>query len=141
LNKEFEHENNGLFGVTPSGNFYVSCKHSWFNLHNSFLNRNYHLRNTNPQYFKKFYKPELRKPANQIQESIDRNQVDPLFKRIDDPFHLAGDKTLHGEQIQMHFNDDDKSALNIDGTWKHKKFDLPNRIKDQLIEWGFVLPD
>jgi hypothetical protein len=142
LNNEFPDDNNGLLGLNATvRNLYVSCDITWFELHANFVKNHYEIRETHFKHFKKFYQPELRIDANQINHNIDTGKMHPLFKRLDKPTHVMDKETLHGEKIQMHFNDKDKCALNIDGTWKHKSFDLPKDVKNQLIELGFILPD
>jgi hypothetical protein len=84
--------------------------------------------------------PSLTISGNEINSFIERKQTHPIFRRLDQPKQIEEGKMLHGEQIQMHFNDKDKSCLNIDGTWKHGSFDIPREAKDILKEWGFLLP-
>ena len=56
-----------------------------------------------------------------------------MFSRIDPP-------KVKGEQVHIHFGD--KSALNIDGTWKHAfKGEIPEEACKILNDWGFILPD
>jgi hypothetical protein len=76
---------------------------------------------------------QLNIPPNQIQQLINRGETNIIFKRIDTP------KVL-GEQIHIHFNDKAESALNIDGTWKHGAFTIPEEAKQILEGWGFTLP-
>lgn len=92
-------------------------------------------------YFNKFYKPTLKRSLNQINIDITQNNTHRLFERIDSPVRDPDGNILHGEKIQMHFRDSGSSALNIDGTWKHGGFDLPNQVCEILIEWGFILPE
>jgi hypothetical protein len=55
-----------------------------------------------------------------------------FFKRVDTP-------KVTGEQMHIHFNDKNLSALNIDGTWKHGGCDIPTEAKPILIAWGFKI--
>ncbi len=75
----------------------------------------------------------LKVAPNQIQTLIKKGQTESVFKRLDSP------KVL-GEQLHMHFKDDDESALNIDGSWKHGNYNIPTSAKEQLREWGFIVP-
>lgn len=84
--------------------------------------------------------PYLTVSANEINILIERKQTHAIFRRLDQPKQVEEGRTLHGEQIQMHFNDKEKSCLNIDGTWKHGSFDIPKDAKDILKKWGFFLP-
>jgi len=76
----------------------------------------------------------LKVSANQIQQLINTNQTESIFRRIDMPKIL-------GEQIHIHFKDENESALNVDGTWKHGGFNIPNDAKEELLNWGFILPN
>lgn len=75
----------------------------------------------------------LKVAPNQIQALIKKGQTESVFKRLDSPKIL-------GEQLHMHFKDDEESALNIDGSWKHGNYNIPTAAKDQLREWGFIVP-
>ena len=92
------------------------------------------------EYFSRFYIPILKEDANNINTQIRRHQTHRIFKRLDIPHIVENGVFLHGEQIQMHFNDRDESALNIDGTWKHGGFKIPREAHEILEEWGFLLP-
>jgi hypothetical protein len=76
---------------------------------------------------------QLKVSPNHIQTLIKRDQTESVFKRLDSPKIL-------GEQLHMHFKDDDESALNIDGSWKHGNYNIPAAAKDKLREWGFIVP-
>lgn len=91
-------------------------------------------------YFDEFFVPYLRVPPGSINIAIRRKTINPMFKRIDIPNNSPKGNLLHGEKIQIHFADNGKSALNIDGTWKHGKLDLTKEVKETLIGWGFKLP-
>jgi len=143
LDIEFANYNNGHFGCGRGlhGTRYVHDDNSWLKLHQDFVSSNPSLRATHYAYFKKFYIPQLTVSANQINDKIQKHQVHNIFRRLDIPTQVDNENTLHGEQIQMHFNDSSGSALNIDGTWKHGRFEVPAEACDKLIEWGFLLPD
>jgi hypothetical protein len=127
-----------LINVSPL----VCCEDSWNEFHKSYVtNFSREERITYRDYFIKFYNPELKVSAEQIQQLIYRNQEANCFVRIDTPSTDANGNILHGEQVHMHFNDNDDSALNLDGTWKHGKCDIPEAASNRLVEWGFVLPE
>lgn len=143
LNKEFVNSNNGLvgFNVAPPIPWQVYSKPSWVEFHRHFVKLHLDLRYSHPDYFKRYYVPALTESANQINTKIRKGQSHPFFLRLDDATHIENDKTLHGEKIQMHFNDKGLSALNIDGSWKHGKCEIPSDAKQQLEDWGFLLPE
>lgn len=143
LDDEFLNANNGLFGCRMEmvQNRHVYNDLSWKELHQAFVKANPGLRETHFEYFKNFYIPELAESANHINIRITRGQTHEIFNRLDTPNYTQNNYTLHGEQIHMHFNDNSRSALNIDGTWKHGGFEIPHDACDQLINWGFLLPD
>jgi hypothetical protein len=143
LNAEFPNQNNGQISLrvayppTP----YVYNRTSWIEFHRRYVSANgIRLRREEPDYFREFYIPELTTSANQIQEMIDKEQVPNIFKRVDSPKYIGNSIALHGEQTHMTFNDDDVSALNIDGTWKHGGFAIPADARNLLEEWGFIVP-
>ena len=76
-------------------------------------------------YFHEFFIPILTIKAGSLKESIRRGREHRIFKRLDLPSVVENDITLHGEQIQMHFNDTGRSALNMNGEWKHGGFSIP----------------
>ena len=120
---------------------YICNKDSWFNFHRVYVtDMTYSERCTNFKYFIKFFQYGLTVKPNQIEHVIKKKRVNPLFKRLDTPKQVDDDSTLHHEIVQMHFNDKSGSALNIDGTWKHGKFNLPNDVCETLSYWGFLLP-
>lgn len=143
LELEFPHQNNGLFGVFEGQiqEKYVNDQASWEKLHQNFVRNNPFFRKTHPAYFTEFFIPGLTLSANQINTMIQKEQVHGIFERLDTPTQLEEGSTLHREQIQMHFKDAQKSALNIDGTWKHGGFNIPADALNQLCEWGFRLPE
>jgi hypothetical protein len=137
----FQNANNGLIGCyyKPLPNKMVFCDNSLIALHSTFVNSNYNLRSINPEYFYKYYIPQLQIKPNTINDLISKKQVNNCFIRLDMPKMGANNMPLHGEKIQMHFSDSKKSCLNIDGTWKHAGFKIPEDAKIQLIEWGFIV--
>lgn len=142
LEQEFVGQNNGWLGLTPIDiPWYVSDEISWFNLHKEFILTKYDTIDHNTTYFHRFYEPILRVPPNSVNSLIHRKMINPIFRRLDIPTIVASSKSLHSEQVQMHFNDKDKSALNIDGTWKHGSFIIPQEARTLLISWGFKVPD
>ena len=143
LEREFPKENNSLvgFNCNQKPNNYVYDIQSWFSFHRVYVsNMAYSERCKNYNYFKKFFKENLTVHANQIENEIKKNRVNALFKRLDIPKQVDDTKILHNEKIQMHFNDKNGSALNIDGTWKHSKFKMPIDVCETLSKWGFLLP-
>lgn len=70
--------------------------------------------------------------ANRINDLIHRKLTHTFFKRVDT-------SKIKGEQMHIHFNDDDESALNVDGSWKHGKCDIPTEAKQLLVDWGFKI--
>ncbi|XVO23238.1 MAG: RHS repeat-associated core domain-containing protein [Betaproteobacteria bacterium] len=73
------------------------------------------------------------KPTNQLNAEIYRGQAPDGIKRVDDP-------RTYGEQKQVHFDDKKRSALNIDGTWKHGGMTLSNAQREWLVKHGWKLP-
>jgi hypothetical protein len=71
--------------------------------------------------------------AGGINNLIELKQTHIFFKRVDTP-------KIFGEQMHIHLNDKNKSALNLDGSWKHGKCEIPTEAKEILIGWGFTLP-
>lgn len=143
LENEFQNSNNGMLGldVPVQHNKQVFCKNSWIEFHRAYVKSNPELRRTNLEYFRKFYVPELRETPNQINALIRRQRVHQIFDRLDGPTQVNDEITLHAEQFHMHFRDNEQSALNIDGTWKHGGFNIPLEACQQLEEWGFLLPE
>jgi len=141
LKQEFKNENNGWIGIQAIEQpEYVFSKVSWVIFHQSFVSKNYTTISKDTEYFKMFYIPQLRIAPNKINQLIDKKQVPDIIDRLDTPTHVDDYKTLHGEQIQIHFKDDKKSALYLNGTWKHHGFDLSNEVKRFLIDLGFIIP-
>ncbi len=70
--------------------------------------------------------------ANRINDLIKRKLTHIFFKRVDTP-------KIIGEQMHIHLHDEDASALNIDGSWKHGGCDIPTEAKQILIGWGFKI--
>lgn len=140
MDGEFANENNGMLGVCNlTVNKYVFDPSTWHALHSLYVKDNPTTRTKCFKYFKKFYKPELTVDANSIKTLIRRRLAHDCFERLDTPTYTEDDQTLHGERVQMHFKNG--SALNINGEWKHGTFNIPKEAKEQLIEWGFLLPD
>jgi len=77
--------------------------------------------------------------ANKINYMIQKQELPALFRRIDLSKFGTDGKILHGEQIHMHFKDEDDSALNIDGSWKHGGFILTEECIYHLRLFGFKL--
>lgn len=126
----------------PCAEYLVHDESSWRQFHNNIVSKfNRIQRQQNIDYFLEYFIPTLNINQNQIANLILKNQVDPLFQRIESPTLNEHGEVLHGEKIHIHFSDAKGSALNIDGTWKHGGFDLPNEVCDKLIEWGFILPE
>ena len=69
---------------------------------------------------------------NQMNQAILRGQAPRGFIRVDSP-------RIPGEQYNIHF-DDGRSALNIDGTWKHGGLVLTRAQAEWLTENGWVVP-
>lgn len=145
LKRKFPNENCGYIGFKDSKITidYVSCESTLFSFHSNYVNNfDRKKRLEDNAYFMRFHIPNLKWDINQINKLIDKKgNLNPLFKRLDKPSYDPQGKLLHGEQIQIHFNDVNKCALNIDGSWKHKKFELPDDVCEKLIEWGFTLPE
>lgn len=143
LNRDFPGENNGYFGFCcECDDHLVHDYGTWFEFHRKYVSLLLvRSKRENIKYIKRFYTPSLPSSGYQINKAIETNQVHPVFKRLDNPTVIADNQTLHNEKIQMHFNDEKKSALNIDGTWKHGGFDISPKALIQLEQWGFLLPD
>lgn len=94
-----------------------------------------------PEYFRDYYIPKLKFSLNQINDEIKKGKYHQMFLRIDAPSIDPNGQTLHQEKIQMHFKDNKSSALNIDGTWKHGSFELNEDVCEQLVSFGFILPE
>ncbi|MFT3826396.1 MAG: hypothetical protein QM731_20905 [Chitinophagaceae bacterium] len=144
LNEEYPDQSNSLIGIYSDQlpEDYVYDEETWSDLHRRWVtlfSRNE--RNRQRKYFRRFFYPELLEDPNRINYMIKKGQVHSFFKRIDIPKFGGDGNPLHGEQVQIHFNDKGKSALNIDGTWKHGECKIPEAACEQLIEWGFLLPD
>jgi hypothetical protein len=71
--------------------------------------------------------------AGGINNLIILKQTHIFFKRVDTPKIL-------GEQLHIHLNDTNKSALNLDGSWKHGNCEIPIEAKEILVGWGFTMP-
>jgi hypothetical protein len=144
LSAEFADANNGLtgFNTAPTEERYVFDFHSWRDWHQKYVSKFSRAeRILKRTYFKKFFVPKLQVPPNYIKRLIQLGQAHPIFERLDTPTTVANDTTLHHEQVQMHFKDKKKCALNINGVWKHNQFEIPSDACDQLISWGFLLPE
>ena len=146
--KEFENElgqqRSGLMGfeLEKPQEKYVSCKVTLNKFHSEYASTfNRVQRNQNIKYFNEHYVVALKEDPNTINSLIRKKLVHPLFERLDIPKNDSTGQTLHGESIQMHFSDKKRSYLNISGKWKHEGFDLPKDVCDQLISWGFLLPE
>ncbi len=135
--------NNAWIGLQSiCAEFLVFDKTTWTKFHERFVSSFDRLqRQQNLKYFKEFYKPTLKTTTNKINDLIRLSRVSTWFERADAPHTDINGKLLHGEKIHIHFTDASNSALNIDGTWKHGGFLLPEDVLDQLVEWGFVLPE
>jgi len=144
LDNEFGQNRNGLIGfeIEETVEKYISCKPTLNKFHSNYVSTlNRVERNQDNKYFIKHYVVSLKEDANTINSLIKRKQVNPLFGRLDIPKNGGLGQPLHGESFQIHFLDNKKSCLNINGLWKHEGFDLPNDVCDQLINWGFILPE
>ncbi len=136
-------QNNGWIGCyfREKPDKMVYDEDSWESLHASFVSQNPSLRKTNPNYFYKHYVPSLTIPESQINQLIKQKRVHRCFVRLDTPSLSPTGEVLHGEKIGIHFgNEVNKACLYIDGTWKHGNGTIPSEAKQQLLEWGFVLP-
>ncbi|MDX8341773.1 hypothetical protein SLH46_21420 [Draconibacterium sp. IB214405] len=123
-------------GISP----FVCCSRTWSDFHAEYVRHfTRQQRLDNKEYFKRFFKPELTLPINQIQNQIDRNLVTPIIRHIHSPAMDPAGQIIHVEQIHIHFTEG--SALNIDGTWKHGQIEIPNAACNQLVDWGFLLPE
>lgn len=141
LQNELPKQNNAWFGGKPKDiPRYVHDIPSWHTLHQENVNEFYSLIEKDTEYFRTFYNAKLRTSAAIINQSIKKGQELPIFRRVDSPTIAADGGALHGEQVQMHFNDQSKSALNINGEWKHGGFNIPKAAQIRLIELGFKLP-
>lgn len=139
LAEEFPGENNGLLRCGGSDEAQcVKCETTWYELHSLFVNGNLSIQDIDAVYFKQFYKPRLLVSANSIRERIRTGQEHPIFKRLDVPQSEDG-HMIHNQKIHIHFNEND-SALNIDGTWKHPSCNIPKEAIETLKQWGFLLP-
>lgn len=138
----FEDANNALLGCLfqPLPNKFVYDEDSLDKLHQDYVIAHPNLRKEVPAYFYRHYKPELCVSSNLINGLILRKQTHVCFLRLDTPTIGQDGQITHGEKIQMHFTDTGKSCLNIDGTWKHGAFQIPQAARETLEEWGFVLP-
>ena len=67
---------------------------------------------------------------NQMQKEILTKKAPKSLERVDKP-------NFPFEQPHVHFNDAEKSALNIDGTWKHGGKILTNIEKKWLKSHGW----
>lgn len=144
LSAEFPGENCGHIGFKQNDieDEYVSCENTLKSFHTKYVmtfNRNERLENK--KYFYDFHQPNYELDINPINQLIRKGGLNALIVRIDKESYDPQGNLLHGERIQVHFNDRNKCALNIDGTWKHHSFNLPNDVCDKLIEWGFILPE
>ncbi|WP_316785268.1 hypothetical protein [Pedobacter frigiditerrae] len=138
LCSEFASENNAWFGIDPIDlPRYVSDETTWQNMHSNNVDSFYSSIDKSTKYFKRFYIPRLTVNANGLSKAIERGHEHEIFKRLDVPTIVENKVTLHGEQIQMHFNDKSKSAINLNGEWKHGGFAIPKDAVLKLIEWGF----
>ncbi len=141
LHAEFPQRNNSWYGLAPKDQpRYVHDEQSWKTLHQENIYEFYRGIDKESEYFKKHYKARLTISAGSLKKIIEKKQDHKIFERLDIPTVIENDQTLHGEQIQMHFNDQGKSALNLDGEWKHGGFDIPRKARLKLIEWGFKVP-
>ncbi|NRD18602.1 hypothetical protein HNV08_00975 [Winogradskyella eckloniae] len=119
---------------------YISCMDSYKEFHYNIVSGfNREERKANKKYFLKFFNAQLKVDPNQIRQIIHRNQCPRSIIRLDTPTLNSNGEKLHEELIQVHFKD--KSALNIDGTWKHGNSNLSDEICNTLIDWGFMLPE
>lgn len=139
ISNEFPDQNTSLIGFnSPTTSPLVYDQTSWISFHNlhaaAFTFKDACIK---LDYFLKYYKPVLRQPQNQINESIRQNQVLNAFSRVDLPAQQE-DSYIHNQMIHIHFTDN--SALNIDGSWKHNKRELTREEAMQLHNWGFKLP-
>lgn len=142
LKTEFSTGNCGLIGISMQiepAKEWVFDDISWKKLHQEFVWSNPDLRKTAPSYFYRHYQPYLRDNPEQIRNYI-RRQENSWFERLDIPVTDELGQPLHGGKIEIHFKDKRKSCLYIDGTWKHGSFAIPKEAKEQLEEWGFILP-
>lgn len=140
--EEFAGKNNGWIGChfSPLPEKMVHNENSLKQLHSDYVWENPQIGKTDPVYFYEHYKPNLRIPANTINQKISEGQVHPCFKRLDMPTIGPDGQVLHGEKIGIHFKHKTNPCLYIDGTWKHGNYMIPNEAKTTLEEWGFILP-
>jgi len=135
LIKEFPGQNNALIG------FRCECTHqlvhdppSWEEFHRSYVSTfSFDMQCQNYEYFISFYKPYLKIEAGHIRKVIFRHSVNKFIKRLDAP------KFDH-DKYHVHFDDNNNSALNLDGTWRHSSCNIPVGIREILSNWGFLLP-
>jgi hypothetical protein len=124
----------GLFMACPE--FLVHDRLTWTEFHRSIVSAfSFEERCEYFDYFSRFYQPNLTMHQNQIQQEIDQGHIHNSITRIDPPL-------IPFEKIHIHFNNNEKCALNIDGTWKHEVagFVIPQEACEQLNKWGFMLP-
>lgn len=135
LEAEFPDQNNAWIGLSsPSDSLLVFDVNSWVEFHQVYVTKfDFQRRCREYHYFVRFYRPRLNTALNQVNRSIRRGKVNAYISRIDS-------SKVFGEQIHVHFTDKDQSALNIDGTWKHKGCLIPMEVKIVLSSWGFLLP-
>jgi hypothetical protein len=144
LKEEYPREVNSMVGLYCDrlDNTYVYDQSSWERLHSAYVESfDRAKRIEEREYFQNFFAPGLRATPNQINQMIEKKQVNHIFLRLDVPKQGTDGTVLHNEKVQMHFADKKKSALNIDGTWKHGGLVIPDEACEQLIQWGFLLPE
>mgnify|MGYP003607591777 CR=1 FL=1 len=130
----------GFFFVIPD--FLVWDENHWYLFHQNYVSSFTRIqRIENRAYFNNFYLPKLNETRNEINTKIARNQINPIFDRLDNPPLNIDGKVVHNQRIHIHFDHPSNSALNIDGTWKHGGFNIPNDALDTLVELGFKLPE
>lgn len=134
---------NGWVGLNSNcPDFLVHDYSTWEEFHRNYVsNFTRQQRLHNHVYFKKFYIPRLTESKPHIDSLIKNKRVPTFFKRLDVPTLNPVGSVQHHELIHIHFNDDDKSALNIDGTWKHGSCIIPAAACEYLVRWGFILPE
>lgn len=145
LESEFAPHNNGLIGLklNDAPKPYVHDVSTWQHFHGEFVLDKVQVRYNDYEYFNNFRQygtPKLKKPVAEIRKLISTGKKHSSIKDIHDPPLIKG-RPAHDQQVHVHFTN--KTALNINGTWKHENPNAP-RIAAQackeLEEWGFLLP-
>lgn len=150
FNNEFKMNNISLIGLKDDECMdpLVYDSPSYIKHHSNFVRTfDFTQQKYNFEYFRKYYKPELKISHGVIKAMIERNQVNSGIIRLDSPTTSPNGDPIHGQQIHVHILIEKKNcALNIDGSWKHPPTNIlndkiPAEICLTLSDWGFKLPE